>query len=420
MSNNKANINWHTVFWGLSLQFGFALIVLRTEWGINAVRWITDRFLEFIVFADNGSAFIFSEKYKEFKVIFKVVPSVIVFCAFVAVLSYLGVLAFIFSNLGCVLGYCLQTHPLESINAVTNIFMSGIESLVVINEYIDSLSTSQVFCVYTNGLSSIAGFAFVVFANFGIPVEYLLTASIMSAPAALVASKIVYPSETLKLCKDDDKKYFIATKSDRKSVVEAMAKGGLQGLQLVKGVLINILTYISLLAFANATITWFGERAGVKELTIGKIFSYCLWPLAFVMGIDAIDCLKVAEMLGVRMFATLILSYIRMGKYLSNKEKYNEYTAIYNNTVLTASDDIFLPNWNTTLENGILTDRSEMIATYAMCGFASIPSVWISIGSFVALAPSRLGELPRMAIRALIAGTIASYLTACVAGLLLS
>ncbi|XP_021350798.1 uncharacterized protein LOC110448730 [Mizuhopecten yessoensis] len=415
MSNNKANINWHTVFWGLSLEFGFALIILRTEWGIGAVNWTTDRFLEFIAFSDTGSAFIFSKRYKEFNLIFKVVPSVIVFCSAIAVLSYLGVLAFIISNLGGFLGYCLQTNPVESMNAATNIFMSGIESLMVISEYIDSLSTSHIFCIYTNGLSSIAGSALVLFSNFGVPVEYLLTASVMSAPAALVASKMVYPSET---GKDDTKICVVGTKSGTKSLMQALSLGGMQGLQLMVNVLVNLLIYISLFAFVNASITWFGDRAGVEELTLQKIFSYCLWPLAFIMGIDAIDCLKVAEMLGVRMFATVALGYLQMGTYFTNKEKYNEYNEIYNNTVLTSSGDIFLPNWNLTLENGILTDRSELITTYAMCGFASMPSVGITLGSFAVLAPGRVGELSKLAMRGLIAGTIASYLTACVAGLL--
>ncbi|OWF51722.1 Sodium/nucleoside cotransporter 1 [Mizuhopecten yessoensis] len=392
MSNNKANINWHTVFWGLSLEFGFALIILRTEWGIGAVNWTTDRFLEFIAFSDTGSAFIFSKRYKEFNLIFKVVPSVIVFCSAIAVLSYLGVLAFIISNLGGFLGYCLQTNPVESMNAATNIFMSGIESLMVISEYIDSLSTSHIFCIYTNGLSSIAGSALVLFSNFGVPVEYLLTASVMSAPAALVASKMVYPSET---GKDDTKICVVGTKSGTKSLMQALSLGGMQGLQLMVNVLVNLLIYISLFAFVNASITWFGDRAGVEELTLQKIFSYCLWPLAFIMGIDAIDCLKVAEMLGVRMFATVALGYLQMGTYFTNKEKYNEYNEIYNNT-----------------------DRSELITTYAMCGFASMPSVGITLGSFAVLAPGRVGELSKLAMRGLIAGTIASYLTACVAGLL--
>ncbi|XP_060085850.1 uncharacterized transporter YutK-like [Ylistrum balloti] len=413
MSNNKTNIKWHTVFWGLCLQFGFALVILRTEWGIGAVRWVTNRFMEFIAFSDKGSAFIFSERYKEFDIIFKVVPSVIVFCAAISVLSYLGVLAFIVSTIGGFLGYCLQTNPVESINAATNIFMSGIESLMIINEYIDSLTTSELFCIYTNGVSSIAGSALVVFSSFGVPVEYLLTASVMSAPAALVTSKLVYPSEERK---DEDKKYLIGTRSGVKSLVEALSKGGMQGLQLMVNVLINLLIYISLFAFVNAAVTWFGNRAGMEELTLEKIFSYVLWPLAFIMGIDAVDCLKVAEMLGVRMFATVALSYIQMGKYFSNKEQYNQYTALYNNTVTTSSGDIFLPNWNATLENGILTDRSELITTYAMCGFASMPSIGISLGSFAALAPRRLDEISKIAMKGLIAGTIASYLTACVAG----
>ncbi|XP_033761485.1 uncharacterized transporter HI_0519-like [Pecten maximus] len=418
MSNNKTNIKWHTVFWGLSLQFGFALVILRTEWGIGAVRWVTDRFMEFIAFSDNGSAFLFSEKYKEFDIIFKAVPSVIVFCAAIAVLSYLGVLAFIIKKFGGFLGYCLQTNPVESINAVTNIFMSGIESLMIINEYIDSLTTSQIFCIYTNGVSSIAGSTLIVFANFGVPVEYLLTASVMSAPAALVAAKTAYPSEESNSA--GDRKCSIVNRGGPDSLIQALSKGGMQGLQLMVNVLINLLIYISLFAFVNAAITWFGDRAGIEELTLQKIFSYILWPLAFIMGIDAIDCLKVAEMLGVRMFATLALSYIQMGSYFNNKDQYNKYTALYNNTVLTSSGDIFLPNWNETLKNGILTDRSELISTYAMCGFASLPSVGISLGSFAALAPTRFNELSKMALKGVIAGTIASYITACVAGLLFS
>ncbi|XP_060085849.1 uncharacterized transporter HI_0519-like [Ylistrum balloti] len=417
VSNNKKKINWHTVFWGLSLQFGFALVVLRTEWGRSAVRWVADRLWEFVEFSDKGSSFLFSENYKTFKVIFRVVPSAIVFCAAMSVLSYLGILDFIVSNIGGFLGYCLQTNPVESINAATNIFLSGTESLVFVKDYIDTLSTSHIFCIYTNGVSSIFGVPLIVFTNFGIPIEYLFTASIMSAPASLVVSKMMYPSDENK-DDDDDKSVIIGTQNRPKSLVEALSTGGLQGLQLVKKVLINLLIYISLFAFVNETITWFGNRAGVEELTLGKMCSYCFWPLAFIMGVDSVDCLKVAELMGVRIFATLFLSYIQLAKYFSNKEQYNEYLALYNYTVLTSSGDIFLPNWNTTLENGVLTDRSELIATYALCGFASIPSVVMSLASFAALAPGRQSELSTMAIRGLLAGTLASYLTGCVTGLL--
>ncbi|XP_069111871.1 uncharacterized transporter HI_0519-like [Argopecten irradians] len=415
ISNNKANINWHTVFWGLSLQFGFALVILRTDWGIGAVRWLTDRFMEFIAFFDFGSAFIFSEQYKEFKVIFNVVPSVIVLCAVIGGLSYLSVLTFVISNFGGFLGYCLQTSPVESINAVTNIVLSGPESVMFVKDYLERLSPSQLFCVYTNGVSSIAGIVLIVFSNFGIPIEYLMTAAIMSAPASLVASKIIYPSEKIKI---DDQKLSLPTMAGPTSLPEAVTAGGLQGLQIVKKVLVNLLIYISLLAFVNAAVTWFGERAGVKELTLGNFFSYVFWPLAFIMGIDAVDCFKVAEMLGVRIFATLFLSYIQIAKYFKNKDKYKEYTTIYNNTVLTPSGDIFLPNWNTTLEHGVLTDRSELIATYALCGFVSIPSIVMLLGSFAVIVPSRLKELSRMTFRVLLAGTLATFLTGCITGIL--
>ncbi|KAK3103459.1 hypothetical protein FSP39_019420 [Pinctada imbricata] len=375
-STNRSAINWHTIYWGFLLQIIMGIFIVRSEVGISVMIYIRDRFSEFLSYSDTGAAFVFSEKYVEFNFIFRNLPHVLFYLTMINVLTYLGVISFIVRTIGNFMAFCLGTGAVESVVAASNIFMGSV------------------------------------------PIEYLLSAALMSAPAALVCAKLNMPNVQVPV---DDKivKYQRNPKEREnapRNVLEAITKGTQIGTMIVTTIAANTLIYLSLTDFLNATLTWFGYRVDVPDITFEKICSYLLWPFAFIMGVPKEDCPEVGRFLGVRALTNAGIAYIQMGKYLDNKEQLTIYESSFNDSILMNNGDIFLPNWNTTLENGILTERTALIGTYALCGFSSLPAMGLSLGVFGSIFPHRLQDVSRIILRAFIVSTIASYVTACIAG----
>ncbi|KAL5006235.1 hypothetical protein ScPMuIL_015041 [Solemya velum] len=410
-SRNRSKIPWHTVFWGMSLQFIFALLILRTREGAGTVKWIGERLEEFFSYSDPGAKFLFGDSYEDHRFVFKTAPAVIVFCVAISVLIYLGVIQFIVESMGSFLGYLLGTTPPESINTVANIFVGTAESALIVGAYLKTMTESELFVVMAGGMASIGGVAMITYISIGIPSSYIFAASVMSAPAALASSKLFFPPEQ----KTFKGKITNGNISTAKNIIQAVSQGAVQGLKLVSVIIVNLLAYFSIMQFLNSTVEWFGNRAGVQGLTFEFILGRLMYPVAFVMGTDAEDCTVVGQLLGVRSTTSALISYIGLAKLIRNRKTFEQYTEISNNTWRYIGRDIYLENSNATLVNGIITNRSEVIASYAMCGFASIGVMGMSIGTLGALAPSRLPEFTRFALKAFVVGTIASYYTACVA-----
>ncbi|XP_069111534.1 uncharacterized transporter HI_0519-like [Argopecten irradians] len=417
-SLDRANVSWHAVFWGFGIQFIMAIFVLYTSGGKEAVIWCSTRLSELLAHSSKGSEFVFGKDYMQFYFAFSLLPMVIFFVAIVRVLTYLGVLRFINHTLGNMLAFCTGTTTPESICAAANVFVGGGQAILFIKEYMNYLTESEIFCVFVGDVASIGGGAVVLYSGYGVPVEYLISASVLSAPAALAAAKLNYPSSpSLQITDEKIKKDELV--STETNILHALSEGARQGLKFVASISVNILVLLAVLDFIDMSLQWFGARAGLENFNFESISSYLFYPFAFLIGVDIGDCFRVANLLGLRSLIDLSVAYIQMGIYIKNKEIFNEYSSLYNDTLIYEdSYDVYLPQWNQTLIKGILSDRSEVITCYALCGFASLSSLGISIGSISVLAPRYVGAVTKLAPRAVIVGTLACYFTACVAGMI--
>lgn len=419
-SYSPAHVNWRTVLWGLGLQFVFALFILRWDRGYDAFSWLGDRIKEFLAHADAGSKFLFGDGYEEHFFAFKVLPVVIFFSSFVSIMYYLEWMQALIRVIAAGMQYTMCTTAAESLNAAGNIFIGQSEAPLMIRPMIKDMTRSELHAVMTGGFATIAGSVMAAYILFGVPANHLLSASVMSAPAALAMAKLFYPeTEKSKTTAKDVKSM---EKSPERNIIDAASAGASQSIALVANIAANLIAFIALLHFLDATLTWFGNRVGWEEFTFAFICSYVLYPFAFVMGAEQDDCRPVAKLLGYKTFINEFFAYNEMKTYLDNKKLLMGLTTS-NNTWWHVPDsrDIVITNGTepfVLLGEGVLSERSEVITTYALCGFANIGSIGIMIGALSAMAPSRKADIATIAIRAMIAGNVACFLTACIAGLL--
>ncbi|XP_041366880.1 solute carrier family 28 member 3-like [Gigantopelta aegis] len=416
ISTNPSRVNWHPVYWGIIVQFFFALVILRTSGGYVAFKWMADRVKEFLAHTNAGSVFVFDNPSAHFFA-FSLMPVVTFFSAVISILYYLGVMQAIVGVIGRFLGFCLGTTPVESLTAAGNIFIGMVEAPLMIRPFLNKMTISELHAMMTGGFATIAGGVLGAYIGFGIPANHLLSASVMSAPAALAMSKLMCPETEEPMISDQD--YGKIEVSSERNLIDAIATGATASIKLIANIIVNLIAFLALLAFVNATLTWFGDRVDVHNLTFELICSYVLYPVALAMGTYPQDCRRIAQLVGVKTFTNEFIAYQRLKDLLENKKLWLNYTQVYNSSSdwLWRDQDAFLVRTNVTLVGGFLSTRSEVIATYALCGFANIGSVGILLGGLSALAPKRKPEMSRIILRAMIAGNIACFMTACVAGL---
>ncbi|XP_053375871.1 solute carrier family 28 member 3-like isoform X2 [Mercenaria mercenaria] len=339
-----------------------------------------------------------------------------------SVLTYLGVIKFVVETVGRALAFCIGTSPSEGINAVGNMFLHVPESVMLIQEYLPEMTPSQLFVTYAGGMATVGGVSLVIFMSSGVPAAPLVAASAMSAPAALAVAKLCFPShdeEDTPIPINDGKSLAekISFLRHPKSLMDSIILGIRQSISLVVQGVAYVMTFVIILEFVNNTLIWFGDRIGVENMTIEFLFSYVFYPFAFMMGAKSEDCLFIGELLGIRTFSLAIVAYPKLGPIMKNGVAYRDYIGnSVNNTWTAVGNDIFLDNLNHTLVGGVIDPRSEIIATYSLCGSASFAIMGLIIGSFEVIVPHRIGEITENIFRAMIAGTVASYLTACFAG----
>ncbi|KAK7109406.1 hypothetical protein V1264_013453 [Littorina saxatilis] len=416
-SANAAKVDWHPVFWGLSIQFVFALLIIRTSWGFSSFQWLGDRVTELLGYSNAGAVFVFGEKYTDHIFAMKALP-VIVYCSsLISVLYYLGVMQVMISVVGRFLAFCLNTKPTESLSAAGNIFVGQTEAPLLIRPFMERMTKSELHAVMTGGFATVSGSVLGTYILFGVKASYLLGASVMAAPCSLALSKLTYP-ETEGTEIDEDEVYKLAA-GTAGNVIEAASSGASAAIKLVANVAVNVMAFLAILEFLNHTLIWFGDRAGVDGLSFQFLCSYLFYPVTFLMGVDERDCRRVAQLIGYKIFTNEFVAYIHMGDLLKNRVTFYEYTNTYGDNATVTNDglDIILPQMNNTvLEGGYITERSELIATYALCGFANLGSMGIQLGGLGAMAPSRRPELSKLVFRAMITGCIVCFTTACIAG----
>ncbi|XP_064613726.1 solute carrier family 28 member 3-like [Liolophura sinensis] len=420
-SYNPAAVTWRPVLWGMYIQFAFALLILRWEVGFQAFKWLGDRIQEFLAHTDAGAIFVFGDSYMNHFFAFKVLPVIVFFSTMMSILYYWGVMQFVIRHIARVLAFALGTSPAESLNAAGNIFIGQTEAPLMIRPFLKKLTNSELHAVMTGGFATIAGSVMAAYISYGVPANHLIAASVMSAPAALAMSKLFYP-QIEEVQADGDDVYNMA-ESEHSNVLAAASEGASTSIGLVANIAANLIAFIAILAFVNATLKWFGHRIGMynPELTFEWICSYVFWPVPFFMGVHVEDCRRVAELIGVKTFLNEFVAYTRLAVFLENRKTLVEYNDLgWDNVTCTHinNGDIYLNATNVTLVGGVMTDRSEVITTYALCGFSNIGSIGIMIGGLGALAPERKTDITKTVVRAMIAGNVACFLTACIAGLL--
>ncbi|XP_052078950.1 solute carrier family 28 member 3-like [Mytilus californianus] len=423
-SRYPSEVKWKPVLNGMFLQFVLGIIILRWDIGYQITSWLGDRFIEFLGHSNNGAIFVFGEAYEKHPFAMKVLPVIIFVSSMTSILYYLGVMQFILRHIATFLSISLGTSPTESLSAAASIFLGPTEAPLLIKPYIESLTMSELFAVCTGGFATIAGGVMAAYIIFGVPANHLLAASVMSAPAALAVSKLFWP-ETEK-SRTRRKDVFNMEKRCERNIIEAAANGALDTIYIIASIMVNLIAFLSILELVNLTLKWFGERNGLEPpyiddtLTFQFICSYVFYPLAFVLGVDPIDCRRVAELIGIKIFVNEFIAYQSLSVYIDNRKNLTWYENVFNSTLNSTwhsnGNDIVYDNLNITLENGILQDKSVVISTYALCGFANLSSIGLTLGGLGAIAPSRKGDLTQVVLRAMIAGNIACFMTACISG----
>ncbi len=386
-SNNKRKINIRTVAVALAIQISFAFIVLKWPLGRAALQKVTDGVNAVIGYANEGIDFLVGGLYTPESgvthvFIFNVLMIIIFFSALISVLYYLGIMQIVIKYVGGGLAKLLGTKRAESFSATANIFVGLTEAPLVIKPYIDKLTNSELFAVMVCGLASVSGSVLVGYSLMGVPLEYLLAASVMSAPAGLVLAKIMVP-ET-EQSQEDAEDFEMAKDEESSNVIDAAANGASTGLQLALNVGAMLLAFIALIALLNGLLGFVGGLFGFEQLSIELILSYIFAPLAFVIGVPWDEALQAGSFIGQKLVINEFVAYSNFGPII-----------------------------------GTLSEKAVVIISFALCGFANLSSLGILLGGLGKLSPKRRPDIARLGMKAIVAGALASCLSAAIAGMII-
>lgn len=406
MSSHKKKVSPRVVVGGLILQIVFALLILKTSAGQSFFQSLGDFFTGVLSYVDEGSAFLFdifprpSEEngfppqftlWRSFA--FGILPTIIFFSSLMSILYHLGVMQWVVKFFAVIMQKTLGTSGAETLSAAANIFVGQTEAPLVIRPYVKEMTISELNVVMVGGFATIAGGVLAAYVGMGIDAGHLITASVISAPAALMIAKILQP-ET-EVSKTAGTTNLTTEKTGCVNVIEAAAEGASSGLQLALNVGAMLIAFVALVAMGNAIVGWSGGMianytgySAASEWTLQKGFGYLFYPFAWLMGIPANECLQSGEILGTKMVVNEFVAYINLSGVMSDPE-----TAF--------------------------SDRTKTILTYALCGFANFSSIGIQLGGIGGIAPERRADLAKLGLRAMFGGTLAAFMTACIAGMLL-
>lgn len=397
LSSNRKAINWKTVAMGTLLQFIFAVVVLWAPPGRAFFSFMNDAIVKLLSFQEEGGKFVFNAlaiaPWKEgtmgFFFAFQVLTTIIFFSSLMSILYYLGVLQVVVLFFARVMAKMMGTSGAESLSASANIFVGQTEAPLLIKPYVESMTDSELLTVMVGGMATVAGGVMAAYVGMLQPyfpdiAGHLLAASVMSAPAALVMAKILVPEtakpKTLGVVKLD-------YEDPSLNIIEAAANGATTGLHLALNVGTMLVAFMALMAMANWMVSASAGALGFPGLTLETILGWAFAPLAWAMGVPWADCKTIGFLMGEKTVLNEFVAYTHMAEFIKNNP-------------------------------GVLHERSVIIATYALCGFSNFLSIGIQIGGIGVIAPSRRQDLARLGIKALIGGTLACFMTATLAGIL--
>lgn len=386
-SVDRKAIQRRVVLWGVALQFAFAFIVLKT--GFGKIFYAISLFVnELLGYAGEGSRFVFGDKLglpsKEFGVIFafQVLPIIIFICSLFAILYFLGVMQIFVKGMAVFMQKFMGTSGAESTCVAASIVMGQTEAPVTIRPFLATLTESELFTVMVSGMAHVSGAvmaAYVAIAH--VSITHLLTAVIMTAPATIMLSKMFVPELGEPLTRGTVK---VEVEQQGVNVIDAAARGAGDGLHLALNIAGMLIAFLALIALINGGLGWVHNHIAWIPGSMQRILALVFAPVAWCLGVAWNDCASVGNLLGTRMVLNEFVAFVDLG---------------------TIKDQ--------------LTPRSFVIATFALCGFANLSSIAIQIGGIGGLAPSRKSDLARLGLRAMLVGTLANFMSACIAGLLL-
>ncbi|MEC7621880.1 MAG: nucleoside transporter C-terminal domain-containing protein [Candidatus Neomarinimicrobiota bacterium] len=386
MSDNREKINYRTVAWGLALQIMFGVLILKTPIGRPIFSFVDKMISKLIGFADKGSEFVFGSQVNNIgfhpafeSIAFRLLPTIIFFSALISILYHYGIIQFVIKYISRLMQKTMRTSGAETLSVSANIFVGQTEAPLMIRPFVNNMTRSELAAVMIGGFATAAGGVLAIYAKWldNIPgiAGHLMSASLMSAPAALVIAKIIYP-ET-----DKTNSNPVQLESDKTSVnvMDALGNGTIIGLRLAVNVGAMLISFISIIALVNYFLGIFG-------LTIESILGIIFQPLAWAMGIPWNESSLVGSLMGKKIVFTEFVAFSDLKLLIANNQ---------------------------------ISERAAIITSYALCGFANFGSIGIQLGGIGGIAPDRRKDIAQLIFKAMIGGALASWLTATLAGILI-
>ncbi len=391
IGDRNRKINFRVVGGGLALQFALAFLILKTSVGVGLFQGMGDFFSSIMGFADAGSVFVFGEDYTNHLIAFRVLPTIIFVSSLMSILYYLGILQKVVGIFAWVMRHTLGTSGSETLAAAANVFVGQTEAPLMVRPYVLGMTRSELMSLMVGGFATIAGSVFAVYVSLGIDAGHLVSASVISAPAALLVAKLMVPETEVPVTLG---RVQMEVEKNAGNVLDAAAQGALDGLRLALNVAAMLIAFVALVAMVDALLGLLGGWVGgwfkqSWDWSLSAMFGYVFAPFAWLMGIPWGESLRAGELLGTKMALNEFIAYAKLAE------------------------------WSGPNSEVVLSERTRVILTYALCGFANFGSIGIQIGGIGGIAPERRLELARLGFPAMLGGTFAMMMTGCVAGILI-
>ncbi|MBI4126731.1 MAG: NupC/NupG family nucleoside CNT transporter [Deltaproteobacteria bacterium] len=406
LSNNKRRINLRTVVVGFALQWFMAILLLKWPMGNQGLQWVSSKVVSFLGLVDHGTRFLFGKLSSPelidvigFQLALRILPIIIFFAAFMGILYYIGIMPRVVQAFAWVMSRLMKTSGSESLSSTAEIFVGPTEAPLLIRPYLARCTVSELNAIMVAGFGTIAGSVMAAYVSMGISAEHIMIASCMAAPASLMIAKILFPETEHSETAGDVR---LPKLDVGVNLLDATARGVTDGLHLALNVAAMLIAFITLVAFADKILGYFdrlidgqllgyvigatGEYSGFFPGSLKTIFGTIFSPLAFVMGIPRADIVEVGNLLGLKISLNEFVAYAHLSELI---------------------------------KQGVLSEKTVIMTTYMLCGFANFGSIGIAIGGLSALAPERRSDFARLALKAMFGGAIVSCMTATIVGLLL-
>uniref|UniRef100_A0A0K0E4U4 Sodium/nucleoside cotransporter n=1 Tax=Strongyloides stercoralis TaxID=6248 RepID=A0A0K0E4U4_STRER len=393
-SKSRKNINWNTVINGYLVQFFIAIFVFKIGIGVTLLEKFSNECVKFLSVTYKGTDFVYGHLSSPPKICgvgeifaFKTLQVLIFFNTTVVILNHFNIIGRTLKYISGIIRFVLGTTSVESFNACACVLLGMTEGPVLVKNYISKMTLSELHTICSSGFSCIAGSLFAAYINLGACPNYLLTSSILSAPGSIAASKLLYPETEESTLKNDNN---LIIEKHKGNLLEKISSEAVIAAGWVVAIAANLVVFLAILYFLDNTVEYFGDRIGINNLSFSLILGYAFYPLAFLMGVTdgSENVLEVAKLMGTKTFLNEFIAYQKLGELIA-------------------------------ISPQLLTAKSAMIATFALCGFSNIGSIGIQLAILGSMAPTRKVDIANIIIRSLITGSISTFWTATLAGIII-